>query len=117
MVKQKWSLTFAIGALCFSAWAHADSLSEQRARYQEIKAAWDLKKTDEVEKLLPTLQDYPLYPYLEYRQITDNLDIVAPAVVSEFAEKYPTLPPARALPSLFVNELAKRQEWQKFTDF
>lgn len=44
VVKQKWSLAVAIGALCFSTWAQADSLSEQRVRYQEIKAAWDLKK-------------------------------------------------------------------------
>ena len=107
MVKQKWSFVLAISTLCFSAWAQADSLSEQRTRYQEIKAAWDAKDTAQVEKLLPTLQDYPLYPYLEYRQITDNLDVVAPAVVTEFVEKYPTLPPAKALPSLFVNELAK----------
>lgn len=117
VVKQKWPLMLAISSLCFSAWGQADSLSEQRARYQEIKAAWDLKKNDEVEKLLPTLQDYPLYPYLEYRQITDNLDIIAPAVVTEFVAKYPTLPPAKALPSLFVNELAKRQEWQNLLTF
>lgn len=117
MVKQTWSLVVAIGALCFSTWTQADSLSEQRNRYQEIKAAWDLKKTDEVEKLLPTLQSYPLYPYLEYRQITDNLDVIAPAVVTEFVAKYPTLPPAKALPSLFVNELAKRQEWQNLLTF
>ncbi|WP_193015027.1 murein transglycosylase [Proteus sp. FME41] len=117
MVKQKWSLVVAIGALCFSTWAQADSLSEQRVRYQEIKAAWDLKKIDEVEKLLPTLQNYPLYPYLEYRQITDNLDVIAPAVVTEFVKKHPTLPPAKALPSLFVNELAKRQEWQNLLTF
>lgn len=44
MVKQTWSLAVAIGALCFSTWTQADSLSEQRVRYQEIKAAWDLKK-------------------------------------------------------------------------
>ncbi len=117
MVKQKWSFVLAISTLCFSAWAQADSLSEQRTRYQEIKAAWDAKDTAQVEKLLPTLQDYPLYPYLEYRQITDNLDVVAPAVVTEFVEKYPTLPPAKALPSLFVNELAKRQEWQNLLTF
>ncbi|HGN1970608.1 TPA: murein transglycosylase [Proteus mirabilis] len=117
MVKQKWSFVLAISTLCFSAWAQADSLSEQRTRYQEIKAAWDAKDTAQVEKLLPTLQDYPLYPYLEYRQITDNLDVVAPAVVTEFVEKYPTLPLVKALPSLFVNELAKRQEWQNLLTF
>ena len=56
VVKQKWSFVLAISTLCFSAWAQADSLSEQRTRYQEIKAAWDAKDTTQVEKLLPTLQ-------------------------------------------------------------
>ena len=107
----------AIGTLCFSAWAQADPLNEQRARYQEIKIAWDQKQTEEVAKLLPTLKDYPLYPYLEYRQITDNLDSVSPAVVTAFIEKYPSLPPAKALPSLFVNELAKREQWQNLLTF
>lgn len=117
MVKQKWSFVLAIGTLCFSAWAQADPLNEQRARYQEIKIAWDQKQTEEVAKLLPTLKDYPLYPYLEYRQITDNLDSVSPAVVTAFIEKYPSLPPAKALPSLFVNELAKREQWQNLLTF
>lgn len=49
MVKQKWSFVLAISTLCFSAWAQADSLSEQRTRYQEIKAAWDAKDTAQVE--------------------------------------------------------------------
>lgn len=28
---------------------------------------------DVVEQMMPGLKDYPLYPYLEYRQITDDL--------------------------------------------
>ncbi|OAT26172.1 murein transglycosylase [Proteus myxofaciens] len=117
MAKQNWALVLTIGALCFSSWVQANPLDEQRTRYQQIKTAWDQNNTQEVERLLPTLKDYPLYPYLEYRQITDNLDIISPVVVTEFVSKYPTLPPAKALPSLFVNELAKREEWQNLLTF
>ena len=43
---------------------HADSLDEQRNRYAQIKQAWDNKQMDTVQALMPTLKDYPLYPYL-----------------------------------------------------
>ncbi|MBX4420936.1 hypothetical protein K4H00_23305, partial [Mycobacterium tuberculosis] len=50
--------------------ARADSLDEQRSRYAQIKQAWDNRQMDVVEQLMPTLQTYPLYPYLQYRQLT-----------------------------------------------
>ena len=28
---------------------------------------------DVVAQLMPTLRDYPLYPYLEYRELTQDL--------------------------------------------
>lgn len=53
--------------------AFADSLQEQRQRYSQIRQAWDAKQMDVVAQLMPTLQDYPLYPYLEYRQLSQDL--------------------------------------------
>ena len=88
----------------------ADSLDEQRSRYAQIKQAWDSKQMDVVQRMMPTLQDYPLYPYLEYRQITDDLMNEPTLVVSRFIEANPTLPPARSLKSRFVNELARRED-------
>ncbi|VTR32121.1 Soluble lytic murein transglycosylase precursor [Serratia fonticola] len=68
MVKvDKWRL-WAVG-LCLTAFSGAtlaDSLDAERQRYLQIKQAWDSKQMDVVAQLMPTLQDYPLYPYLEY---------------------------------------------------
>ncbi len=92
--------------------ARADSLDEQRNRYAQIKQAWDNKQMDVVQQMLPGLQDYPLYPYLQYRLLTDDL-MNEPAVsVSRFIQANPTLPPARSLKSRFVNELARREDWR-----
>lgn len=119
MVKvDKWRF-LAVGvwlALCAGS-AHADSLEAQRQRYQQIKQAWDSNQMDTVAQLMPTLRDYPLYPYLEYRQLTQDLGTATSMQVSAFIKAHPTLPPARSLPSRFVNELARRQDWRGLLAF
>lgn len=97
--------------------ARADSLDEQRNRYAQIKQAWDNKQMDVVGQMLPTLKDYPLYPYLEYRQLTDDLMNEPAVAVSQFIQANPTLPPARSLKSRFVNELARREDWRGLLAF
>jgi soluble lytic murein transglycosylase len=97
--------------------ARADSLDEQRNRYAQIKQAWDSRQMDTVQALMPTLKDYPLYPYLEYRQLTDDLMNQPTVSVANFIQANPTLPPARTLQSRFVNELARREDWRGLLAF
>lgn len=103
--------------LTISGLARADSLDEQRDRYAQIKQAWDNKQMDTVAQLMPTLKDYPLYPYLEYRQIADDLMNQPTVTVTQFIEANPTLPAARTLKSRFVNELARREDWRGLLAF
>ena len=113
-----WRLLAAsISLLTFSQLVHADSLDEQRNRYAQIKQAWDSRQMSVVEQLMPTLASYPLYPYLQYRQITDDLMNQPTLVVKNFIEANPTLPPARSLKSRFVNELARRADWKGLLAF
>jgi len=113
-----WRFTAAcVCLLSLNHVARADSLDEQRNRYAQIKTAWDNNQMDVVQQLLPTLKAYPLYPYLEYRQITDDLMNQPALTVSNFVQANPTLPPARTLKSRFVNELARRQDWRGLLAF
>lgn len=107
-----WCL-LAAGAcmMAVSTIACADSLNEQRTRYMQIKQAWDNQQMDVVQQLMPGLLSYPLYPYLEYRHITDDLKNQPALRVAQFISQNPTLPPARSLESRFVNELARREDW------
>ncbi|KAA9002688.1 murein transglycosylase [Affinibrenneria salicis] len=103
-----------VAALCLtglSMAAQADSLNEQRQRYQQVKQAWDNNQQDVVAQLMPTLRDYPLYPYLEYRALTQNLSQVDAEQIGAFIAAHPTLPVAQNLHATFVNELARRQDW------
>lgn len=103
-----WRLVAAsVCLLTFCHLARADSLEEQRNRYAQIKQAWDNRQMDVVEQMMPGLKDYPLYPYLEYRKITDDLMNQPAIAVTQFVRANPTLPPARTLQSRFVNELAR----------
>jgi len=109
----KWQLWIAGACLTvITGMAHADSLAAQRSRYLQIKQAWDSNQMETVAQLMPTLRDYPLYPYLEYRQLAQDLDQQSSFVIADFIKKYPTLPPASSLSARFVNELARRQDWR-----
>lgn len=113
-----WRLLAAgVCLLTVSNAVHADSLDEQRSRYSQIRQAWDNHQMDVVDQLMPTLKDYPLYPYLEYRQLTDDL-MNEPAIsVTQFVQANPTLPSARTLKNRFVNELARREDWRGLLAF
>ena len=110
-------LAAAVCLFSVSSAAHADSLDEQRSRYAQIKQAWDSRQMDVVSRLMPTLKAYPLYPYLQYRQLTDDLSTEAAADVAAFVRENPTLPLARTLQNRFVNELARREDWQGLVSF
>ncbi|WP_237386836.1 murein transglycosylase [Xenorhabdus sp. Sc-CR9] len=109
----KWQyFAMAVGMFSVVAGAaYADSLSVQRQRYQEIKQAWDAKNMVKVAHLMPTLKNYPLYPYLEYRQLTQDLVLATPQQIQHFIHTYPTLPPARSLNSRFIDVLASNGDW------
>lgn len=111
------TLAFSVCLLSVSQAVQADSLEEQRSRYAQVKQAWDNKQMDVVAQLMPTLRDYPLYPYLEYRQLTDDLKNQPAVSVTQFVQTYPTLPLARSLKSRFVNELARREDWRGLLAF
>jgi soluble lytic murein transglycosylase len=111
------TLVLSVCFLSYSQAVHADSLDEQRSRYAQVRQAWDNKQMDVVAQLMPTLRDYPLYPYLEYRRLTDYLKNEPSISVTAFVQKYPTLPLARSLRSRFVNELARREDWRGILAF
>jgi len=110
-------LTAGVCLMAFSQSVWADSLEAQRSRYAQIKQAWDSRQMDTVAQLMPTLTDYPLYPYLQYRQLTDDLMNQPALAVTQFVRANPTLPPARTLTSRFVNELARREDWRGLLAF
>ncbi|MEE3660990.1 murein transglycosylase [Brenneria sp. g21c3] len=112
-----WCVIAAVCLAGASSHVRADSLDEQRQRYQQVKQAWDSNQLDAVAQIMPTLRNYPLYPYLEYRSLTQDLSQVSVSQVKQFIAAHPTLPPAQNLNTSFVNELARRQDWSGLLSF
>ncbi|WP_127957662.1 murein transglycosylase [Serratia microhaemolytica] len=87
------------------------ALDEQRQRYQQITQAWDRNQIELVEKLMPALENYPLYPYLEHRRLMETMPSVSRLQIEQFLRKYPDLAVADSLTNAFINELARREDW------
>lgn len=116
-VDRYWCLGALFGLITLAGTAQADSIDAQRQRYQQIKQAWDANQMDVVAQLMPTLRDYPLYPYLQYRALSQDLSQVTLDQIKAFSAANPTLPPARSLNTRFINELAYRQDWYSLLAF
>lgn len=90
----------------------ADDLNAQRQRYLQLKQAWDSHQMSTVDQLMPTLRDYPLYPDLEFRALTQDIRQTSLVSVKNFINQYPTLPLSDTLASRYINELARREDWR-----
>lgn len=60
------------------------------------------------------LQQYPLYPYLIYSDLVMNLSRATPQQLQNFLQTYRDTPLAEHLRHLWLEQLAKQQQWQLF---
>lgn len=117
MSKKWWQEIILLMILWLPFHALGDSLTAQRERYQAIKQAWDANDNQRVLSLMPTLTEYPLYPYLEYRRLTQDLNTISIAQVKNFINRYPHFPLNQKLSTLFIIQLAERSEWHSLLAF
>lgn len=92
-------------------------LAEQRSRFQAAEKALHLRRLSEFRRLLPTLTEYPLYPYLQYQDIKRRLHKTSAKELSAFLEQYQDLPISRSLRHKLLRLLARQGRWQQFLDF
>lgn len=97
--------------------ALAQPTATERQLYQQAKTALDDKQPEVAAGLLPSLKNYPLYPYLEYRLLTQDMSQLSAAQVRAFVQRYPTMPLAKGLTDRFQAELANRQDWRQLLTF
>lgn len=97
--------------------AHALSLDEQRTQYEKATAANDRNDQASFKQLKAQLKDYPLYPYLEYREFVSELNDATPQQVNNFVARYDALPFTDTIRARFLNVLATRGEWKQLLAF
>jgi soluble lytic murein transglycosylase len=93
------------------------SLSQQRALFQTARDALKNGRHAQYQKLARQLQEYPLYPYLEYWRISQDLSKADSATVENFLTQYADTPLANRLRLSWLDQLAKQEQWPQFITF
>ena len=94
----------------------AETLESQRRDYLAAKRALANNQITKFNALADSLQDYPLYPYLEYYYLKPRLSRVKAADMVRFFDRYGDLPVAAGLRAAWLRRLAKQGHWQSFLD-
>lgn len=73
--------------------------------------------TSTFERLRTELEDYPLYPYLEYERLSRELHRVDTDELDAFFEQYADTPLANRLRQEWLNLLVRRGDWDDFISY
>lgn len=84
----------------------------QRTVYQDAELALKKGRMREYRRLEKQLRDYPLYPYLKYKEIMRNLSKTDYKTIHRFVEAYPDTPLGPRLKHNWLKTLAKKKQWK-----
>ena len=92
-------------------------IAQQRSEFLAAEEA--LKRGDQrdYQAALKALGDYPLYPYLEYRELQQKLSSIDAARAQRFLNDHPGTPLADRFQHIWLDELARRGLWQTYIEF
>ncbi len=91
-------------------------LIEQRSRFLQAESALRKRDMARFRRLKDELTDYPLYPYLEFADITRRLGSADSGEIETFLEVYSDTPLAWRLRQTWLKLLARRGNWGKYLD-
>jgi len=105
-----------IFSLLISSSALAD-LSAQREMFLLAEKALKTNDLKSFKDLQSQLTQYPLYPYLEYQKLNQFLSGQSAKTIQDFLSAHADTPLANRLRSKWLQNLARRDQWQTFLDF
>ncbi len=89
---------------------------KEREAFVAAEDALKRGKITEYQELRKGLENYPLYPYLEYGELRYGFSSKKLPRVKEFLKRYPDLPVSDLLRSSWLNHLAAKKEWDSYLD-
>ncbi len=92
----------------------ADTLEAQRAEYRAAYSALTRGDAKPFERHRHSLQDYPLYPYLELEDLRRHLASAAPREIDGFLTRYDGQLPAFRLRTAWLQALQSQQRWSEY---
>ncbi|MEN9433291.1 MAG: hypothetical protein RLZZ422_880 [Pseudomonadota bacterium] len=95
---------------------YASTTPEQRTLFQTAYAAAQQGKFDEVNSYSSPLKNYPLFPWLEYEYLKQNLNTVSPESVVSFTSRHPNSVMSDDLLERWAYKLAANNNWTGILD-
>lgn len=92
----------------------ADTLEVQRAQYRAAFSALTHGDAKPFERHRRSLQDYPLYPYLELEELRRHLSSANPREIDGFLTRYADQLPASRLRLAWLQTLQSQQRWSEY---
>ncbi|HKK05832.1 MAG TPA: transglycosylase SLT domain-containing protein [Gammaproteobacteria bacterium] len=86
----------------------------ERQAFVAAERALAAGDTATFERLAATLRDYPLYPYLVFDRLEQELDGAKAARIKAFLDRYADTPLAPRLQRDWLDTLARRRQWKQF---
>lgn len=93
--------------------APAVAATSQRSNFLAAEQAYSRGDLGLYHSLKPGLIDYPLYPYLEYRELKKRLDTASSSEISKFLTNYSGSGPAYLLRARWLSRLASEGRWKE----
>tara|TARA_B100000989_G_scaffold298815_1_gene290090 strand:+ start:33992 stop:35887 length:1896 start_codon:yes stop_codon:yes gene_type:complete len=99
-------------ALCSIAAFAKDTLTQQRETYKQAKHALETHKRAKYEAVLPKLENYPLYPYLLYSDLSQRMGSLPNDEIAAFLQTYPNTAVSEKLRRKWFKTLANQHQWE-----
>lgn len=94
-----------------------NDLDRQRALYAEVNRNLDSGSSRLFEQHRAELRSYPLYPYLQYKQLTQRLLLTDRAAVDAYLEHHANTWLGKSLRRSWLQVLYQHREWQLYQHY
>ena len=110
-------LLFAALLLVINSLPGAFAAATERSNFLTAEQALNRNNLGLYYSLKPALEDYPLYPYLLYKELLQRLETASSHDVGEFLQRYPDSGPAYLLRGRWLDRLAAEGRWPEVVKF
>lgn len=89
-------------------------LEKERKLFLEAEKQLNARQYRKFAQLIRQLEDYPLYHWLEYRELRKRLSVSKSEAIESYLSRFSDTPYAGRLRSAWLKHLAKNGDWERF---
>lgn len=93
------------------------TLAKKRAIFLEAEQAFKKRQVSQYRRLKASLKNYPLTPYLEYRELRRRMALLSDEQVAAFLSDNVDTPLAGKMRRAWLDRLARQAQWERYLTF